>query len=162
MMDLVPSSCAVVPRTEDEALIFESFNKDLDICEIERILAEFPQIEEVVDHIFSGGVYIRQLSIPDKSLIIGKRHRHETCNILMRGTMLLYAGDGNPPLTITAPFQFTSAPNVKKMAYCLEDCVFMNIHPTEKTDLEEIENDFIITEDEFLALDGGALCLGEQ
>jgi len=149
-----------VARTSDEAVIYELLCQDLDLTDLEVRLAKLPQIEEQVDHIFSGGVYIRQLHVPDGSLIIGKRHRFETCNILMSGTMLLYSGEGRAPVAITGPYQFTSAPNVKKMAYCVGDCVFMNIHPTDKTDLGEIERDFIITEDEFLELDGGCLCLG--
>ena len=125
------------------------------IYDFEQYLAKLPQLPEKVDHIFSGGVYIRQLTIPEDSIIIGKRHRHETCNMLLKGEMSIYMGEGVPTQRIKGPLLFTSPPMTKKMAYCHEECIFANIHPTEETDLEKIENEFIIPEEEYLQLPEG-------
>ena len=55
------------------------------------------------------------------------------------------------------------------MAYIHKDTIFLNIHPTNKRDLQKIEEEFIIPEEEFIqqqsiknAAKGDQKCLGEQ
>jgi len=129
----------------------EHFREQLSLMALEKELSKLPQLEAPLVHTFSGGVYIRQMLIPRNSLIIGKRHRFETCNILMEGTLLLYMGKDKEPQRIDGPFMFTSPPGTKKMALCLDEAIFLNIHPTDKTDLAEIEKEFIIPDDEYLS-----------
>ncbi len=138
----------------------EIFKGQLSLYELEKKLSKMEQVDIPLDHIFSGGVYIRQISVPKGTIIIGKRHRHETCNILIKGVLVLYMGEDVPTQKIEGPFLFTSPPGTKKMAYCQEDAVFLNIHPTTETDLEKIEKEFIIPEEEFLLENGGVRCLG--
>lgn len=144
----------------------EIFKSQLQLKELENELLKMEQVEIPTTHTFSGGVYLRQIFIPKGTIIIGKRHRHETCNILLSGSLILYMGEDVPTQRIDGPFLFTSAPNTKKMAYCVEDAVFVNIHPTKETDLEKIEQEFIIPEEEYLLEeakrieDGGVKCLG--
>jgi hypothetical protein len=121
--------------------------------DLEKWMLKFPQEEAPVTHNFAPGVYVRELFIPADSWIMGKRHRYETCNILLKGKLSLYMGPGKPVKTIKAPLIFNSKPGTKKFAYAHEDTIFLNIHPTEKTDVEKIEQEFIISEEEFETLD---------
>jgi len=141
----------------------EIFKSKLSLKELENKLAQIEQIDIPLTHVFSGGVYLRQIEIPKGSIIIGKRHRHETCNMLLKGVLILYMGENVPTRRIEGPYLFTSPPLTKKMAYCEEDAIFLNIHPTKETDLKKIENEFIITENEYennQIEDRGAKCLG--
>jgi hypothetical protein len=129
----------------------DTFKKQLNLIEIENHMKSMDaQVDIPVEHIFSGGVYIRQIVIPPGTIIMGKRHRHETCNILMQGTLSVYVGEDQPLNKITGPFLFTSPPMTKKLAYSHDECVFINIHPTNETNLDKIEDEFIIPEDEYL------------
>jgi hypothetical protein len=125
------------------------FTEHLLLKKIENIMLEEKQYDIPVEHIFSGGVYIRQVFNPKGSLIMGKRHRHETCNILLSGELSIYMGKDIPVNKIKGPFLFTSKPNTKKFIYCHEDAIFITIHPTNETDLEKIEKEFIISEEEY-------------
>lgn len=116
-------------------------------------MLKLEQVEIPTTHTFSGGVYLRQIAVPAGTIIIGKRHRHETCNLLLQGEMSLYMGEDRPTQRIQGPLIFTSQPGTKKMAYCHTDVVFVNIHPTLETDLDKIEAEFIIPEDEYIALE---------
>ena len=74
-------------------------------------------------------------------------------------------GEDVPVKRIEAPAIFTSPPFSKKMVYTHEDTIFLNVHPTEERDLDEIERQFIITEEEYnllLSGEGEKLCLGQQ
>lgn len=124
-----------------------------DVVKLEKAIRNwegFEDIELPVHHHFSNGMYVRQLDIPKGMLIVGKRHREATLNILAKGTMMIICGETR--LKIEAPYTFTSEPLSKKSMYALEDCSFMNIHKTDSTDLDEIEAQFIIPEEEFETL----------
>ena len=129
------------------------------LYDLEMEMAKWPGSEGEnpfpLEHIFSGGVYIRQMLGPAGTLAIGKRHRYETCNMLLAGEVSIYMGSDKPARRIKAPFQWTSPPMTKKLVYFHEDSIFVNIHPTKETDLAKIENHFIIPEKEYLKLPEG-------
>ena len=127
-----------------------TFREQLDILAFENECRKQEQVDIPVTHTFSGGVYIRQIVIPKGVLIIGKRHRYETCNMILSGKIAMYVGPSEPPLIMDGAFQFTSGPNVKKILYCMEDAVFATIHPTKETNVAKIEQEFIIPEKEYI------------
>ena len=120
---------------------------------IEGKMLEYPQVDCPVKHNFADGVYVRELFIPKGTLIMGKRHRFESCNILLKGKLAMHVSRNSPAEIIEAPFIFNSKPGVKKFALALEDTIFLNIHPTDEKDIDNIEQMFIISEEEFKQLD---------
>jgi hypothetical protein len=108
--------------------------------DIEAMMLAAPQIDCPLVHHFGGGVYIREGFIPAGTYILGHSHKKETMNVLLRGKMAVFVnGDVK---VIEGPFIFVSDPG-RKFGYAIENCVFQNIHPTDKTDLSEIEEEFI-------------------
>lgn len=134
-------------------MIIQTTEKEYTLKDIENEMLKHPQIDAPLTHNFADGVYVRELFIPKGSLIMGKRHRFETCNILLKGKLAMYIGKGEPSQVIEAPLIFNSKPGVKKFAFALEDTIFLNIHPTKETDVDKIEEIFIISEDEYENLD---------
>ena len=128
--------------------------------EVEAIAVDVP-----VEHLFSDGLYTRTMKVPANTLVVGKRHRHKTLNIMTKGRALITSGEGHKPREIKAPCTFVSEPMVRKVAMFLEDSEWINVHPTEETDLEKIEEKFIISEEEYLELtmkEGDRLCHGSE
>lgn len=147
----------------DELTIFK---KKLDLADLETEFLKLPdemQVETPLVHHFADGVYVRELLIPKGTIIIGKRHRFETCNILLQGKISLYMGENIPVKTLKAPAIFNSKPGTKKMGFTHEDTIFLNIHPTSEKDLDKIEEEFIIPEEEFVIEieRGEKQCLGQ-
>lgn len=138
---------------------------EIDLVKLEEYLKTLPdQIECPVQHHFSHGIYTRTLAIPAGALIVGKRHRFETCNILLEGEISIYMGVDKEVLTLKAPCIFNSKPGEKKLGYAHTDVLFANIHPTTETDVEKIEKIFIIPEEEYIKLietEEVPECLGE-
>ena len=119
------------------------------------------QVDCKLTHTFSNGIYMRQVEIPKNSLIEGKRHREETINILLKGKMSII--DGDTRIVLEAPCIFTSDKFTKKIGYAHEDSIWVNVHHTFSTDLEQIEKQFIIEEDEYKQLTyEESKCLGLQ
>jgi len=135
-----------------QAIEIEAFKGQLTLKDVENELLKHEQVEIPTTHSFMGGVYVREIFIPEGTILIGKRHRHETCNMLVSGTLSIYMGKHLPVKTLTGPCIFPSEPGAKKMGYAQTDVIFANIHPTEETDLEKIEDEFIIPEEEYLEM----------
>jgi hypothetical protein len=127
--------------------------KEPSLTDLEKEMLKHPQVEYNLMHNFADGVYVRELLIPKDTWIMGKRHRYETCNILLKGKLSIYMGKGVAAKVIEAPLIFNSKPGTKKFAYAHEDTIFLNIHPTTETDVDKIEHEFIISEEEFEKLD---------
>lgn len=131
------------------SVIEQFISKVTSVVELEKMLSEYDQIEIPTEHIFAGGVYIRQITIPKDSFLIGKRHRHATCDVMLTGRMALYNGFGKDPITVEAPIITESPAYKKKMGYAYEETVWLNAFPTNSKDIDTIEKDIFISEEAF-------------
>jgi hypothetical protein len=104
---------------------------------LERAMLEQEQVDCPVTHHFGPGVYIREVAIPAGTVVIGHHHKGPCLNMLLKGAMKIRDPDGHPRV-IEAPLVFTTGPG-RKVALALSDCVFQNIHATEETDLDKLE-----------------------
>lgn len=131
------------------------------ILALEEAIKTLPQIdpEPLTRHHFAPGIYTRELFIPEGTILTGKIHRHEIMNVLVSGTLKVTTDEGIQLLT--GPLIFNSKAGTKKAAVTLTDVIWLNIHPTESTDLEEIEREFIAPSFDALEQEE-KLCLGGQ
>lgn len=92
-------------------------------------------------HSFSDGIYVREIFIPKDSVIVGKIHKHEHPNFLMKGDVLVFTESGGEEL-IKAPCSMISEAGTKRVLLALTDLVWITIHenPTNTRDIEELEN----------------------
>ncbi len=119
----------------------EARNQQAAIRELAKAMAHGPCVEIEPVHRFAPGLYVRELTVPAGHVIVGKIHKHETLNILLKGSALL-ACDGKIE-KVSAPLTFVSGPGRQKAAIALEDMTWMNVHATTETDLVKIEQEFI-------------------
>lgn len=107
-----------------------------------------------VQHFFADGQYVRVSHMPKDSIIVGKKHKGSTLNILLTGHITVYTVENTEPLNIVAPHIFQSEANVRKVVIARTDASFANIHVTDTKDLEELEKELIIPEtDEMMQSD---------
>jgi len=130
--------------------VIEQFIENVpSIVALEKYLSDYEQIEIQTEHIFAGGIYIRQITIPKDAFLIGKRHRYATCDVMLSGCMTLYNGYKSKPITVEAPMITESPAYKKKMGYAYAETVWLNAFPTNSNDIEAIERDIFITEEAF-------------
>jgi hypothetical protein len=107
---------------------------------VEEFMLEQEQVDCPVEHHFGPGIYIREVFFPAGIYVMGHAHKKPTMNILLKGKMAVMVNGAAK--VIEGPYIFNSEPG-RKFAYVMEDCVFQNLHATEETDLEKIEEIFI-------------------
>lgn len=122
-------------------VIHEARHDKLDALEA-VIRSECPPVEcPVVNH-FAPGVYAREMTIPAGTVLTGKIHKTAALSIMSKGALLLYMEDGSTK-EVRAPFTYVAPPGTRRAAYALEETVWTVIHPTELTDVDAIEAEFI-------------------
>jgi hypothetical protein len=94
-----------------------------------------------VNNYHCEGNYAREIFIAKDTCVIGKIHRHEHINVISKGSCFVVTEDGKERLE--APLTFISKPGIKRAVYAIEDTVWTTIHPTQSTNLEEIEAEVI-------------------
>jgi len=99
----------------------------------------FPDIDLQVEHNFSDGIYMRTITMPTGSLIIGHRHKTSHLNTITKGSCISFDVETGTTTEIVAPCTFESKPGVKKIVYVVEECVWSNIHNTDEKDIDILE-----------------------
>lgn len=113
-------------------------------------LAQFEQAEMPIAHLFVEGQYLRELDIPKDTIVIGKRHKCASVDILLAGSLILVKesidGKLSKPILVEAPYVGVSEPGTRKIGRALSDVSFLNTFATLKTTVEEVENEMVYDE----------------
>lgn len=136
----------IVPEKETEGKsmveIGEHFLSRLDNIERATLLAlELPQVDSGLTHYFGEGICVREISLPAGTFAVGHYHTKPTVNLFLQGKVLMLKEDNTTQL-LEAPMIFTSYPG-RKVGFIVEDMVWQEIWPTDDTDIEKLEAEFL-------------------
>lgn len=134
--------------TREKVNFAEAFMKQLPTGDINS--QSIPgTVELKVEHDFSLGVYARILYIPAGVTLVGKLHKYPQINLLRQGELSVLVGSKIKRLK--APFVVASPAGTKRIAHVHRDTIWVTIHSTGLTNLDEIERTFIAqSEQEYL------------
>jgi len=93
------------------------------------------------EHYISDGVYARVFHIRAGDIVMGAKHLTTHMNILLNGKC--YISIDGDIRRMKAPYFFEALKNSRKTAYAITDMQIVNIIPTDKTSVEEIENEVV-------------------
>jgi hypothetical protein len=127
---------------------------DYRIDELEAAMVEnLDLVECPVTHVFTEGLYTREIFMPAGSLVTSKIHKTEHPYVLSKGKLLVCIDKGEW-VEMVAPYTGVTKPGTRRVAYIIEDTIWTTFHanPDDLTDLDEIEN-LIIEEHENPLLD---------
>lgn len=111
------------------------------LVDLENCIKELPQVSFPVSHYRIEGIYVRAISIPKNHVLTGAIHNHECINIVAKGNITV--SDGDKETRLKAGFVSVSPPGTKRAGFAHEDTVFITIHRTDLTDIEDIEHDLV-------------------
>jgi hypothetical protein len=118
---------------------------------IARALSGLPQVECPVIHRFTDGVYIREMTIPAGTFIVGCEHIAGSVNVCLSGVGTLFV-DGVAK-TVTAPAIINAKPGAKMM-HAITDVVWWNIfqNPDNERDIQKLEDRIVRKDESFLEI----------
>jgi len=94
-------------------------------------------------HTFADGIYVRQMTMKQDSVVVGAIHNHLHIWFLLTGCITVATEDTTEDYI--APCYVTSTPGVKRVIYANEESIFVNVHknPTNTQDLDKLENEIV-------------------
>jgi len=120
---------------------------------IEAVFKQMPQVEIPTRHCFGNKVYVREMTAPKGSIIIGKMHKYAQVNIVVKGDISVLTEDGWKRLK--AGDMFESPAGIKRAGFTHEETVWTTICGTEETDIDKAEDELTIgSYQEFLEYKG--------
>lgn len=120
--------------------------------QIEKEMLSYPQVDIPVRHYFGPGVYVREITMPAGSLVLGAEHKGEQLNNLISGELDIL-DENNQVVRLTGPFTYLAKPG-RKMAYVVKTAVWQTIIATDETDIEKIEDSIVIKSNTWKELKG--------
>jgi len=117
----------------------------VDLTLIEKVRAQInaaPRVEAPVECKFTPGVMTRKIFMPAGSRHLSKIHKTHHQFFVMQGSCLV-SENGVEPLLMVAPYNGETKPGTWRELFILSDCVWITVHPTDKTTVAEVEKDII-------------------
>lgn len=131
--------------------------KEVDIPRREELRGKIVALEEAIlkipgttygdqsdlplKHSFGDGVYVREIFAPAGKLIVTKIHKKDHPYFILKGKVSVLTEEG--PVLLEAPYYGITPAGTKRVCYIHEDVLWVTVHVTEKTDLQEIEEEVI-------------------
>ena len=94
-------------------------------------------------HTFADGIYVRQMSMKQGSVVVGAIHKHLHVWFLLTGRISVATEDSTEEYI--APYYVVATPGTKRVIYAHEPSIFVNIHknPTNTEDIQQLEKDIV-------------------
>lgn len=111
--------------------------------QVERLQAailELPQVVLPVEHVISGGMYARTITIPAGTALTGAVHKTDHLCVCM-GDIEVLTDDG--PRRLTGLHVLVGRAGVKRAVYTHEDTRWTTICRTSLTDIAAIEDELV-------------------
>ena len=121
-----------------------NLTKQDDIYKFQSLMQAGDTVELDVQHHFSDGLYARELFIPAGVCLVGALHKTRHMYMVVSGKCRVSSQYGNQE--IVAPFMGETLPGTKRVIYALTDCVWVTYHPTDLTDIKDIEKALVVEE----------------
>ena len=112
-----------------------------DILRIEKEILQMPQVTCPVEHYQIDGVYVRSMFIPAGTILTGKIHNFESIAILAKGRIRIT--NGTDSYIISEGHIMVDKPGVKRLGYAETDVIFITVHRTDNTEIDDIEKELV-------------------
>lgn len=96
-------------------------------------------------HHICNGVYARELFIPAGTLLTGRIHKTNHISIIQQGDISVMTEEGMK--RIQGPLVIQSEKGMKRAGFTHTDTIWITIHPTDLTDITEIEDSLFYDSD---------------
>ena len=112
-----------------------------EILRIEKEILAMPQVTLPVEHYQIDGVYVRSMFIPAGTILTGKIHNFESIAILAKGRIRIT--NGTDSYVISEGHIMVDQPGVKRLGYAETDVIFITVHRTDNTEIDDIEKELV-------------------
>ena len=118
---------------------------------IEAELEKLPQVELPLHHVFTPGLYVREILLPKGTMLTSRIHLTEHPFIISAGVVSIWTAEDGC-VTLQAPHTGITKPGTRRILYAHTDVIFSTCHTTNETDPDEIVRQITYTGGKFKEL----------
>lgn len=150
-----PAVVIECPFAAELAVVKERLGSDAwqKIEALESVLERLPQEFVAQNHIFTPGLYLREVFIPAGTLLTTRIHLVEHPFIISAGVVSVWDNEWE---TLRAPHSGVTKPGTRRILYAHTDVIWSTIHATDKTDPDEVVREVTYSGGKFEQLGGAA------
>lgn len=97
-----------------------------EIDKIEAAMMEFPSVEMPLVHLFTPGLYLRQITMPAGTLLTSMKHLTEHPFFVLSGEIEVRSETEN--IKYCGPCMGVTLPGTKRLLYAITDTVWVTVH----------------------------------
>jgi hypothetical protein len=105
-------------------------------------IARLPPTEAPVDCVFTPGIMTRKIFMAAGSRHLSKVHKTRHQFVILQGAALV-SHNGDRPVMMVAPYHGITEPGTWRELFIIMDSIWLTMHPTDKSTVEEVEADII-------------------
>jgi len=120
--------------------------KDSILDELETAMAKLPQVHLEVKHIFTDGLYVREIYIPAGTIVTSAIHKTEHPFVISQGEIMV-TSDNEGSVVYKAPYTGVTKPNTRRALKALSDVIWTTFHVTNETDVDKIGEEILAPKD---------------
>lgn len=110
----------------------------IDVDRVEQIMLDtLPPVDCPLKHIFTPGLYTRQIFIPKDTLITSREHITEHPFVVISGDISVFS-DNEQSQRYVAPHVGVTLPGTRRVLFAHEDTIWITFHATDLTKPDEI------------------------
>ncbi len=133
----------------------DSADEFLDLIE-QKLVGIGPVLQLESKHVFTPGCYCRTTFLPHGTILTTKTHAQEHQFVVLVGEATVWSENAGWQL-IRAPYQGITYPGTRRVIYAHSDTVWATYHPSNATNLEDLEEELIMKRANNLLEEGGAV-----
>ena len=112
------------------------------VARLEAYSLTLPQVDVPVRHTIHGGMYAREVTIPEGITVTGQIYKHDHLEFMISGDATIATQDG--PVRLQG-FHSLSGHSGKKRAITAHTAtVWLTVHPTKGIDVDKIQNSITV------------------
>ena len=115
--------------------------RDNVIDAFEKRMIRFPQVIMPLKHIFTPGLYAREIHCKAGTLLTSMVHKYEHPFVLSKGKLKIFDEE---VIELEAPYTGITKAGARRLVYIVEDVIWTTFHVTDKKTVEEVEKDILV------------------
>lgn len=109
---------------------------------LQEQVGRLPEVECPLQHTFAKGSYARTMFMAAGTVLVGKIHKVQHITCLAEGDVSIFS-EAQGAERFSGPKVWVTEPGTKRAIYAHTDVFLTTFHVTDKTDLDEIEDELI-------------------
>ena len=112
--------------------------------EMRKLDGAVTNLDQNLTHQFTPHMYIRTITMPKGMVVVTKIHKTEHPYFILKGDVSVLTEEGT--VRIKAPYQGITKAGTIRIIYNHEETVWVTVHSTDLTDVDEIVDDITATD----------------